>query len=1046
MYFSKKQTQLPMESSFTPTEIANEFRKRLEEGKDRILYRVSDDGKKISYATQDELGFFSLAINYKHNIVDCVTPSSFSDTGIINVFASFLMDMDEKMSEEQQLSCYGDYYLQSKLLSDLSETDIDQYYKDKSDLSRFLANLDQTDEMLDKEALSFTFCFHLSIEDNFIETELDANCANGKKKDSVFGHNNVMGDFYFSDRRNKLDSAIKKVFDCYSFLYRRQIYVESRSYYDHDFSADTNVMNEIYDLINAIHEAKDAKSEDHVELFINNIAIHSIQSSPCKIEIDEKEKIICDVDFKSHDFTYFIGRHAASYMEENIMHFYHFQSTKATMLFHFLKDHPDMRSDLFTKEITTALVPKIASDIQVAPSVVAKSMQLINHIELFLSLEDDGIKSETRAFIKGKQVDLETYKNSEPDGFNGFAFEMQKLFLPFNGKLKDEELINQYLGADLRPLKKSATVFISEELKRLKKKPIGKISIIVSGGEQDWFHLNFKSDEYSEDEIEEILSAYKKKKKFFLLKGDYLSLTDSELGEALEHLVSDVDVDLKKLDKKIPLYQALKLKDNSLSVIPDEVMKLFEEIQDYEKVKLNLSPEIESVLRPYQIKGVQWLTSLYAHNLAGILADDMGLGKTLEMIAFLSQDKTKKPTLIISPKSLTYNWEAEFNKWNPNQKVIVLSVDREIRHKLIQNIKPDEDVVYIIPYDSLRIDLDYFKEIYFKNIIIDEGQYIANALSQKAKAIKELKSDHRFALTGTPIQNSLLDLWSIFDFLMPGYFKTFTEFRKNYGKLDITQQDREHLERIVSPFILKRKKTDVLKELPGKTVEITTLSMTKEEQDFYNAYLLKAKKSMAMGNAKKIEILAELTRLRQICVDPATFLEYNKISSKLDYTVHLLKQATGKGHKILVFSSFKQALDHLGQCLTKEKVNYDMITGETPAKRRVEIADDFNTTDSISVMLISLKAGGTGLNLIGADIVIHLDPWWNVASEEQATDRAYRIGQERKVTVYKLVMKSTVEERVISLQEKKKTLSDIIDKDPNDKQKITTEDIQYLLS
>ena len=222
--------------------------------------------------------------------------------------------------------------------------------------------------------------------------------------------------------------------------------------------------------------------------------------------------------------------------------------------------------------------------------------------------------------------------------------------------------------------------------------------------------------------------------------------------------------------------------------------------------------------------------------------------------------------------------------------------------------------------------------------------------------------------------------------------------------------------------------------------------MTKEEQDFYNAYLLKAKKSMAMGNAKKIEILAELTRLRQICVDPATFLEYNKISSKLDYTVHLLKQATGKGHKILVFSSFKQALDHLGQCLTKEKVNYDMITGETPAKRRVEIADDFNTTDSISVMLISLKAGGTGLNLIGADIVIHLDPWWNVASEEQATDRAYRIGQERKVTVYKLVMKSTVEERVISLQEKKKTLSDIIDKDPNDKQKITTEDIQYLLS
>lgn len=1046
MYFSKQLTELPNSKSITPKKLADDFRKRLEEGKDRILFRITDEGRKVTYATNDELGFFSFAINHKHRIVDCIKPASFSDTDLLNVFISFVMTSDEKMDEQQKADLYGDSYQQSKLLADLNEDEINQYYKDKADLSRFLTILDQTDELFDEESLNYTFVFSLFMTDTIVETELDADCNTGKKKDSTKGHCNVMGKFYFTDWRGKLDPAIKKVFDCYSFLYRRQIHVETRSYYDHSFVINNNIMNEVYDLICAIMEAKASQTKDKVELIINNNVIDSVQEIPCKIEIDENEKIICDADYKNFNFIYFTERHAVAYLKQDGLVIYHFQSTKATMLFRFLNDHPSLRSDLFTKEITTALVPKIASDIQVAPVVVAKSMQAINHIELFLSLEDDGIKSETRAFIKGNPVTIGEYQVSEPKGFTDFAFEMQKLFLPFNGKLKDEELINQYLGADLRPLKKTATVFISEELKKLKRKPIGKINIIVSGGDQDWFHLNFKSDEYSEEEIEEILSAYKKKKKFFLLKGDYLSLTDSELGEALDHLMTDVDVDLKKLDRKIPLYQALKLKDNSLSVIPDEVMKLFNEIQDYEKAKLNLSPEIESVLRPYQIKGVQWLTALCSHNLSGILADDMGLGKTLEMIAFLSQDKTPKPTLVISPKSLTYNWEAEFNKWNPNQKVIVLSVEKDARHELIKNIKPDEDVVYIIPYDSLRIDLDYFKKIDFKTIVIDEGQYIANALSQKAKAIKELKSDHRFALTGTPIQNSLLDLWSIFDFLMPGYFKTFTEFRKNYGKLDITQHDKEHLERIVAPFILKRKKDDVLKELPGKTVEITTLSMTREEQDFYNAYLLRAKKSMAMEGAKKIEILAELTRLRQICVDPSTFLEYNKTSSKLEYTVHLLKQATEKGHKVLVFSSFKQALDHLGECLKKAKVSYDMITGETPAKRRVDLAEDFNTKDNISVMLISLKAGGTGLNLIGADIVVHLDPWWNVASEEQATDRAYRIGQEKKVTVYKLVMKNTVEERVIDLQEKKKTLSDIIDKDPENKQKITTEDIQYLLS
>lgn len=364
-------------------------------------------------------------------------------------------------------------------------------------------------------------------------------------------------------------------------------------------------------------------------------------------------------------------------------------------------------------------------------------------------------------------------------------------------------------------------------------------------------------------------------------------------------------------------------------------------------------------------------------------------------------------------------------------------------------MKSDEEITYIISYDSLRIDLDLFKDRSFGFLILDEGQYIANAFSQKTRAVKTLNADYKFALTGTPIQNSLMDLWSLFDFLMPGYLKSYTEFRRTYAKYDIEKEEKERLENIVSPFLLKRKKEDVLTELPGKTTITQSLAMDEKEKRLYQAYLQKAKNTFAdkddNGKTNKLAVLAALTRMRQICVDPSSFLDYPDISSKLEYTIFLIKEAVSKDHKILLFSSFKTVLIHLEKLLEKENITFDSINGETSAHKRIELAKKFNTTEDPKVMLISLKAGGTGLNLIGADIVIHLDPWWNLAAEDQASDRAYRIGQKRKVTIYKIVMKNTIEEKVLDLQNKKKNLSDIFDS-ANEKTVLSDEDFAYLLS
>ncbi len=553
-----------------------------------------------------------------------------------------------------------------------------------------------------------------------------------------------------------------------------------------------------------------------------------------------------------------------------------------------------------------------------------------------------------------------------------FVKARDSLKMPKEGRVEDEEIIADFIFAPLKALKKTCHIFVSEDIKKLKKKSVGKINIIANS-ENNWFSLKFKSNEYTDEELDALLAAYKKKKKYFRLGNDIISLEEGN-GQEMVSLLNDFDLK----DQKIPVYQSLKLRGKDNVTLTNDLKNLFQRVQDYDDQAISVDDGLREILRPYQIKGIKWLTTLKECHLSGILADDMGLGKTLEIITFLSQYHLDKPNLVVCPKSLTFNWADEFHKWNPEANVVVLSSSKEDRHEKLLHMSND-NTTYIISYDSLRIDLALFKDKSFGFLILDEGQYIANAFSKKSKAVKELSADYKFALTGTPVQNSLMDLWSIFDFLMPGYLKSFKDFKDSYGKYELGVDDRTHLESIISPFLLKRKKEDVLTELPEKLIMTQNLVMESDESDLYTAYLHNARKAMEENKKKGknagIEVLAALTRLRQLCVDPSCFLEYNKTSTKLDYTVTLIKEAVGKDHKIILFSSFTSVLDHLSALLEPEGIAHERIQGDTSAEKRIQLSKQFNETDDFKVMLISLKTGGTGLNLIGADIVIHLDPW-----------------------------------------------------------------------
>lgn len=592
-----------------------------------------------------------------------------------------------------------------------------------------------------------------------------------------------------------------------------------------------------------------------------------------------------------------------------------------------------------------------------------------------------------------------------------------------------------------------------------------KISIKVGVSmDSDLMNLQISSEDVSLKELQDILNSYKLKKKYHRLKnGEFINLdeTIAELSNMVEALrLSPREFINGKMH--IPAYRAFYL-DKMLEQCGDiytqrdarfrTLVKNFKTVEDSD---FELPPSLTSVLRPYQRYGYKWLRTLASNGFSGILADDMGLGKTLQFISVLLAEKEEGAigtSLIVCPASLVYNWLEEFQNFAPELSVCAVAGAQNERTAVLGKYARWD--VLVTSYDLLRRDCELYEEIPFLYAVLDEAQYIKNHATAAAKSVKILKSSHRFALTGTPIENRLSELWSIFDFVMPGFLYSYEAFRRDVETPIIKKEDSQAsawLKRMVSPFVLRRLKNDVLKDLPDKVEETRVVRLGEEQQKLYDGQVVRMKELLDNTDEdtlskSRIKILAELTRIRQICCDPALLFEdYGSGSAKREACLDLIRSAIEGEHRVLVFSQFTSMLSLLKEDLEKDLIPFYELTGATPKQERLAMVTAFNTGD-VPVFLISLKAGGTGLNLTGADVVIHYDPWWNAAAQNQATDRTHRIGQTKIVTVYKLIVKDSIEEKIQQMQEKKLALAEnIISPDYSSLGTLNKEDLLALLS
>ncbi|MCR5558734.1 MAG: DEAD/DEAH box helicase [Schwartzia sp.] len=619
--------------------------------------------------------------------------------------------------------------------------------------------------------------------------------------------------------------------------------------------------------------------------------------------------------------------------------------------------------------------------------------------------------------------------------FDAFSFEQEgdRLVQP------DEEPFYEFLEEGLPELSKLVDVYYTEVFKRKPVSKMPKVTLGVSVNDENLLEVSFQNRDFDFDELIGILQSYRLKRRYHRLRdGSFVSLGDQQLS-ALAEFVENAGIsgaDGKKAE--IPLAKAMYLdslarEDSTLRLERDRSFKhLVRDIRSPEESDITVPEELSGVMRDYQVTGFSWLSGLAAHGLGGILADDMGLGKTLQVLAFLlsKKEEGREPSLVVTPTSLMYNWLDEAARFTPGIKAAAIDGTKKERGEKLASADCD---LIITTYNMLKRDIELYEKMKFRYCFLDEAQHIKNPTTQNAKAVKRIRAERCFALTGTPIENTLTELWSIFDFLMPGYLGTHKRFHSHFEIPIVRAQDPQasaELRRHIAPFVLRRLKKDVLTELPDKVESRMVCEMTTKQTKVYDAYFAQAQKDFrkelkAHGfDASHIKILALLTRLRQIACDPSLFLEnYDGGSGKLDLLEEILQEAVSGGHRVLIFSQFTTMLARIAQRLSFIGLKYYSLDGSTPALTRVSLVKDFNT-GNVPVFLISLKAGGTGLNLTGADMVIHYDPWWNPAVEDQATDRAYRIGQEKNVQVIRLVTRGTIEEKIFALQEKKKALID----------------------
>lgn len=727
------------------------------------------------------------------------------------------------------------------------------------------------------------------------------------------------------------------------------------------------------------------------------------------------------------------------------------------------------------------VVPKIKDNFEIKnidKEQIEKYMPKDLYVKIYLDYNEKGYIIADVKFCYGnvefnpiKNVNLEITRNAIQenevlDTFvqTGFMLDSANARLV----LVNDEKIYNFLSKEIEDYMKKFEVLVAENFK---KKDIKKIKIKSIGVkiENNLLDINLEDFKFNIYEIKDIINKYKLKRKFYKLKdGTYISLEKNNSLDFLENVVDNIEIDYVNSEGgtiKLPIYRAMYLEKlfkemNNTNIQKNEYYKkMISEIEDrHIDINTKIPKKLNTELRTYQKIGYKWLKTLEQYKMGGILADDMGLGKTVQVLtvilSYIQENKEKaKNSIIVCPSSLTLNWYNEIQKFTPTIKTLVISGDYLERKRKIETINNYQ--IVITSYDSLKRDIDLYTQYNFKYIVADEAQYIKNNNTKNSKAVKLINAETKFALTGTPIENSLSELWSIFDFIMPGYLYKYKKFKELYEIPIIKNQDEEKMNKLkkqIEPFILRRTKSEVLTELPDKTVTILSNEMKEEQYSIYMSYMAQARDEimyqidMKGFEKSQIKILSLLMRLRQICCHPKLFLsEYTGESSKLNQCIEIIQDAVLGEHKILLFSSYTSMFEIIEEQLKKLKINYLKLTGQTKVGERIKLVDEFNTNKNIKVFLISLKAGGTGLNLTGADMVIHYDPWWNLSAENQATDRTYRIGQKKNVQVYKLITKNSIEEKIYELQQKKaKLIDNMLSTDATFISKLSKDDIMAL--
>ncbi|NHM15076.1 serine/threonine protein kinase [Eggerthellaceae bacterium zg-887] len=648
--------------------------------------------------------------------------------------------------------------------------------------------------------------------------------------------------------------------------------------------------------------------------------------------------------------------------------------------------------------------------------------------------------------------------------------------------IEDEGAMVALLFGGLARFREAGEAFTTAAFDRLlfDREPTIDIGLSLTG---DLIDMDVSSSDLDAEDLRALLGSFRKRRKFHRLRsGAYLSLRD--FGERrlaqLEQIGDDLGVsdrDLVSGAFEVPAYRAFYLAAAAPDATCDEAFsQLVESFREARSADFAVPPALAGVMRSYQVEGFRWLSLLSECGFGGILADEMGLGKTLQVIAWLLACREADaagpaalaapasaapagaagpggaagpafepplrlgadcPALVVCPASVVYNWTAEFERFAPGLVVRTL-VGTKSERIATRRLPCD---VLVTSYDIARIDGEALAEREFFAIVLDEAHYIKNQSAKTTRALKKLRGRHRFALTGTPMENRPSELFSLFDFLMPGYLGSYMGFRERFelGVLGGDEETAERLHRLVGPFVLRRLKADVLTELPDKLETVVRASMGAKQRRLYDAHEQHVREELALqiAESKKrrherapgprehsVEILAELTKLRQLCCDPGLLYEdYTGGAAKVDAIMDLVGSAVEAGEKILVFSQFTSFLSVLAERMRDERIDHFVLTGSTPKRRRLELVNSFNA-GATPVFLVSLKAGGTGLNLTGASVVIHADPWWNASVQNQATDRAHRIGQDRVVNVFKVIASGTIEERMVCLQEKKLALAD----------------------